>query len=411
MKMAAENKVKFLCSNNLNAPQLTNSFGVMIALLDAALVNGITLPSIASATIDGANVVLNFGVNHNLKLFQVLKLSGFAPAALNGEFRIIGVPSTSTVAIELPVGVTTITTTGSAIIAPLGYEKTYSATNKGAYRNAKTTAEHRPFLRVDNSLDPVYNSTYAKYAKVGVLRTMSSIDDLTGEQIPFDSSAPSKNWTGSGSGTSAYNGWARWYYARNSTPYNGSADSAAPQEGSRPWMIVGDENAFYLITTTTTTTPLKILYGFGVYENYLETSVIPYFLASTLMYATVGTSIDFSTSSNSSTLPFTYNQNQSSVLIFNNVGKSTQDLALPQHSLYTSGRTNTYANVFVVRPFVLLSSNYLVGAVPYLRYVDKQRTDPVFTGVSFDNTMYVLDAVIVNGGLDGRVAFNLGRFQ
>ncbi len=409
--MAAENKVKFICSDNLNAPQLTNSFGVMIAVLDAALVNGVTLPSIASATIDGANVLLNFGVNHNLKLFQVLRLSVFVPTALNGNFRIVGIPSTTTIAIELPAGVTSITAVGTAIIAPLGYEKTYSGTNKGAYRNANTSAEHRPFLRVDNSLDPVYSSTYAKYAKVGVLRTMTSIDDLTGEQIPFDSSAPSKNWTGSGSGTSAYNGWARWYYARQSTPYNSSADTTAPAEGSRPWMIVGDENAFYLITTTTPVTPLKILYGFGVYENYLETAVIPYFLASTLIYATVGTSVDFSSSSNSSTLPFVYNQNQSGVLIFNNVGKTTQDLALPQHGLYTSGRTNTYANTFVVRPYVLLSSNYLVGAAPFLRFIDKQRTDPVFTGISFDNTMYVFDGALLTGGVDGRIAFNLGRLQ
>ncbi len=409
--MAAENKVKFICSANLNAPQLTNSFGVMISVLDAALVNGVTLPSLASATIDGANVILNFGVNHNLKLFQVLKLSGFAPAALNGEFRVIGVPSTATVAIELPAGVTSITTLGTAIIAPLGYEKTYSATNKGAYRNANTSAEHRPFLRVDNGLDPVYNSTYAKYAKVGVLLTMSSIDDLSGDQIPFDSSAPTKNWSGTGSGTSGYNGWAKWYYARNSDPYASSTDSASPAEGTRPWMIVGDETAFYLITTTTPTTSRKILYGFGLYENYLDTAVIPYFLASTLFYSTIGTSLDLSANSSASTLPFLFGLSQSSVLIFNNVGKSTQDLAVSQHGLFTSGRTDTYANTFVVRPYVLVSSNYIVGSAPHIRYIDKQRNDPVFTGVSFDNTMYALDIVMVDGGADGRIAFNLGRLQ
>ncbi|ENW78672.1 hypothetical protein F909_03634 [Acinetobacter sp. ANC 3929] len=409
--MAAENKVKFICSDNLNAPQLTNSFGVMISVLDAALVNGVTLPAIASATIDGANVLLNFGVNHNLKLFQVLRLSVFVPTALNGNFRIVGIPSTTTIAIELPAGVTSITTVGTAIIAPLGYEKTYSGTNKGAYRNANTSAEHRPFLRVDNSLDPVYSSTYAKYAKVGVLRTMTSIDDLTGEQIPFDSSAPSKNWAGSGSGTSAYNGWARWYYARSSNPYAGSADSSAPPEGSRPWMIVGDENAFYLITTTVPNELRKILYGFGVYDNYLETAVIPYFLASTLLYATVGTSVDFSGGSPQNNLPLTYGPSQSGILIFNNVGKSTQDVALPQHGIYTTGRTNTYANAFVVRPYVLLSSSYLVGAAPYIRYIDKQRTDAAFSGISFENTMYAIDTVMVIGGSDGRIAFNLGRLQ
>jgi len=173
---------------------------------------------------------------------------------------------------------------------------------------------------------------------------------------------------------------------------------------------VGDENAFYLITTTTSVSTRKIIYGYGVYENYLDTAVTPYFLASTLIYDTVGTSIDFSTTNNNS-LPFVYSASQSGILIFNNVGKSTQGIAVPQHGLYLSGRANNYANTFVVRPFVLLASSYLVGSAPFLRYLDKARSDPFITPVSFDNTMYLLDGVVVNNGAEGRIAFNLGRIQ
>lgn len=44
---------------------------------------------------------------------------------------------------------------------------------------------------------------------------MDGIDSLIGSRAPYDASNPDKNWVGSGSGTSAYNGWAKWYYRRS----------------------------------------------------------------------------------------------------------------------------------------------------------------------------------------------------
>lgn len=405
--MVAETKVKFICSENINAPILGNSFGALISVLDAALVSGVTLTAISSAVIDGANIILNFGVNHNLKLFQVLRLSGFSPSQINGDFRIIGIPDNTRAAIALPAGVTGISTVGTAALAPLGYEKSFSGTNKAAYRNANTNAVHRPFLRVDNSQDPVYGSTYAKYAKVGILKTMSDIDDISGEQIPFDSANMAKNWTGTGSGTSAYNGWAKWYYARKSNSYMTSADSEAPADGPRQWMIVGDDQAFYLITNLTPSDSLKLVYGFGVYDKYFGNEATPYFLASTLNYTTAGTGQDFSDLPNAT--PFLFNRGCAPILVFNTPSSAGQSLALPQHGLYKSGVEDNFANAFVVRPYVLMTStNYLLGDTPHIRYIDKVRSDRPFSTITADNYMYVIDTILSSQGYAGRIAFNLG---
>lgn len=406
-KMVAETKVKFICSENINSPILGNSFGALISVLDAALVNGVELPAISSTAIDGANIILNFSANHNLKLFQVLRLSGFSPSQINGDFRIIGIPDSTRAAIALPAGVTGISTVGTAALAPLGYEKSFSGTNKAAYRNANTNAVHRPFLRVDNSQDPVYGSTYAKYAKVGILKTMSDIDDISGEQIPFDSANPAKNWTGTGSGTSAYNGWAKWYYARNTSSYYGSADSAAPVGGARQWMIVGDDQAFYLVTNLIPGNSLKLIYGFGVYDKYFGNESTPYFLASTLNYANTGTSQDFSTLPNAT--PFIYSALTAPILVFNTSGSTGQSLVLPQHGLYKSGGEDNFTNAFVVRPYVLMTSTkYLLGDTPHIRYIDKVRSDSPFSTITADNYMYVIDTILSGSGLEGRIAFNLG---
>lgn len=406
-KMVAETKVKFICSENINAPILGNSFGALISVLDAALVSGVALPAISSTIIDGANIILNFGVNHNLKLFQVLRLTGFSPSQINGDFRIIGIPDSTRAAIALPAGVTGISTVGTAALAPLGYEKSFSGTNKAAYRNANTNAVHRPFLRVDNSQDPVYGSTYAKYAKVGILKTMSGIDDISSEQIPFDSANPAKNWTGTGSGASAYNGWAKWYYARNTSAYNASADSAAPADGARQWMIVGDDQAFYLITNFIPNNSLKLVYGFGVYDKYFGNESTPYFLASTLNYATTGTSQDLSVLPNAT--PFIYSAACAPILVFNTPGSAVQSLVSPQHGLYKSGREDNFANAFVVRPYVLMTSTkYLLGDAPHIRYIDKIRSDNAFTAISADNYMYVIDTILSETGQVGRIGFNIG---
>lgn len=407
--MPAENTVRFICSENYNAPQLSNARGLLIQALDAALVTGIPLPAINSVAVDGSTIVITFTNSHLLKLFQVVRLTGFSDAVLNNDWRIIGAPSAQKIAINRPSELSSIGGIGAAALAPLGYEKTYSATNKAAYRNAQPLAAHRPFLRVDETLDPVYSDSYAKYAKVGILKTMSHIDDLTGQQIPFDSSAPNKNWTGTGSGSSAYNGWAKWYYARSSTAYNGSADTTSPGAGNRPWMIVGDERAFFIVLPMTASDGQKIIYGFGVYEEF-EHITSPYFLASSLIYSTIGQSLDFSSSSAGAySSPFLYSYQTAGIILFQDIGITNQTKALTDTTTYQSGAQNVYNNNFVVQqPNFISNANYLMGAIPHLRYLLRIANDAQFTALLKESSMFVMDRVMSapNGG---QVAFYLGE--
>ena len=396
--MAAETKVQFICSENFNAPGLGNEWGALINVLDACLVSGLSLPVISSTTANGTQITLTFSTNHLLKMFQVIRLKGFQPNSLNNDFRIIGVPTASSVVIES--NITAITTVGTASLKPLGYEKAFSGENKAVYRDLDTSSMHRPFLRVDNSLDPIYNTTYAKYAKVGVFESCTSIDDISGAQIPFDSTAPTKNWVGTGTGGSAYNGWAKWYYARATNAYDSSSDSGLPTNGNRQWMIVGNSQGFYLMNPVTPSDSHKLLYGFGVYDLIDGVNATPYYLLATWDYTTVAVSRDFSGSINVAPL---YSKTNPAIL-FNGVGVNTQVSALAAHNLYESGVINTYSNNFACMPFTLVSNSYLMGVLPCLRYINKSRSDAAYSTVAYSNMMYVIDIQINNG----RYAFNLG---
>lgn len=397
--MTASTDIQFICSDNYNAPSLSNAWGVMINVLDGCLVNGLGLPAIVNAIGNGTQVTITFNANHQLKMFQVLRLTGFSPASLNADFRIIGVPSTSTVVIESSEQ--NIITIGTAILKPLGYEKSFSGVNKAVYRDKNTNALNRPFLRVDNSLDPVYSESYAKFAKVGVLESCSGIDDILVAQIPFEANNPTKNWIGTGTGANAYAGWAKWYYARASNAYNGSPDTSSPQNGNRPWMIVGNGQGFYVVNPMTPSDEYKLLYGFGVYELVDGVNTTPYYLLATWDYEMVGTSRDFS-GGLLNTAPFYSDRNPA--ILFDGVGVKSQVSALPAHSLYNSGIANTYANNFACMPYVLVANSYLMGTLPCLRHLNKTRSDNQFTSVAYSNTMYVIDLQMNNR----RIAFNLG---
>ncbi|MEG2267534.1 MAG: hypothetical protein RSC68_24800 [Acinetobacter sp.] len=219
--MVAKTDIKFYVHTNNNALQLTNNFGCMLSVLDACLVNGIQLGAISSLSATGSIITVTFGTAHNLMQYQVIKIAGANQSEFNGEHRILTVPNSTTVTFSLAVApsVTTATGTINCSLPPLGWEKPFSSVNvngggKAAYRSKNLLLPSRPFLRVVDELDPVYTATYAKYAKVGIVEDMIDIDTMMGVQVPYESSKPNKNWVGSGSGTTAINGWAKWHYAR-----------------------------------------------------------------------------------------------------------------------------------------------------------------------------------------------------
>lgn len=276
--MVASTDIKFYVHTNNNAPQLQNAYGSMINVLDACLIDGIQIGVVSSLTASGNTVTATFGAAHNLMQYQVIKITGATQSEFNGEHRILTVPNSNEVTFELAAVPSVPTATGaiSASLPPLGWEKPFSSSNpngggKAAYRSTNLLIPSRPFLRVVDELDPVWTSTYAKYAKVGIVEDMSDINTLIGAQVPFDATNPDKNWAGTGSGSSAYNGWAKWYYARYMLA-DGTADQTDPPSGNRSWIIVGSGDYFYISNITSSNDNQSHIHGFGCFDTYAETT-------------------------------------------------------------------------------------------------------------------------------------------
>ena len=298
INMVASTDLKFYVHTNNNAPQLTNNFGCILSVLDAALINGIQIGTVSSMTATGKIVTAVFGTAHNLMQYQVIKIAGANQAEYNVEARILTVPNATTITFELATVPSVATATGaiSCSLPPLGWEKPFSSTSatggKGAYRSKNLLLPSRPFLRVVDELDPVWTSTYAKYAKVGLVEDMTDIDTMLGVQAPYDSASPDKNWVGSGSGATAINGWAKWYYSHYYTlgDTTSNHDLQAPANGVREWIIIGTTDYFYILPSTLLVDQTPIVNGFGHFDSLLNSDASSNFIAATVNYTAANTS-------------------------------------------------------------------------------------------------------------------------
>ena len=294
--MVASTDIKFFVHSNNSAPQLTNNFGCMLNVLDAALINGIQVGTVSSLTASGKIVTAVFGTAHNLMQYQVIKIAGANQIEYNVEARILTVPNATTITFELAAvpSVATATGTINASLPPLGWEKPFSSTSatggKGAYRSKNLLLPSRPFLRVVDELDPSYTATYAKYVKVGIVEDMTDINTMLGVQAPFDPAFPDKNWVGSGSGTTAINGWARWYYSYGNAFTASINDATAVSAGNRAYIVVGSGDYFYILPCPTPTITTALCFGFGAFKSTLNNDSSCNFLSACNRYAAANVS-------------------------------------------------------------------------------------------------------------------------
>ena len=132
--------VKYYANTMQGAPQLTNDWGCMTALLDAVLVTGFNLKTIETLTSAAGVATASIPAGHLYWVGQVLAISGADQNEYNGEVRVIAVTtSTFTYAIT---GTPVSPATGASItskVAPLGWEIAFTATNKRAYRSSPLT--------------------------------------------------------------------------------------------------------------------------------------------------------------------------------------------------------------------------------------------------------------------------------
>lgn len=278
----ADTSIKWFVFTNKDAPVLDNSWGCMIPLLDACLVNGFGAQTSQSYEVKDGVGKITFLETHSIQQFQVIDVSGAAEPTLNGEFKVLGVTG-STIEFLVTASDAMISTPVTVKLASLGWAKEFEGSGKAVYR-AKDLVSNPYYLRVDGSQSAVALSTGLKFSKVGILETCSGIDDISSvNQGPFDAQ---KNWVPSGTGSTSYDGWAKWYNATDATSASSSIQpGSAASAGNRSWILIGNKDTFYIIPSYTSLSATEantfygIPYGFGVTEKFN----IP-FLASHLNY-------------------------------------------------------------------------------------------------------------------------------
>lgn len=279
------NKVKWMHSNMVGAPVLTNNWGSLTALLDALLVNGFNLKPVLELTRDDTSATATMSSGHNFRVDQVVRIEGCEEPEYNGDFTITAVTASSvsfSVSGE-PASPATTVLGITAKIAPLGFEIAFTGQNKRAYRSPNPLST-RPFLRVDDSLPAGYTTTWAKFGRVTLAEDMVDIDTFVGARAPFDPAAPNANELPSGSGASMYSGWFKWYFARNNTAENYGEASA----GARSWVLVGDDRGFFLACASGWGGDLRVLYTFTDFDSYKPGDNYASFLTASDRYQTVG---------------------------------------------------------------------------------------------------------------------------
>lgn len=150
MTSPVDTSVKYFHSGMVGAPVLSGLAGSLIAVLDACLVNGFALKSVDSLVV--ASNVATIGVSTGItaEVGAVVLVTGATPAALNGEQKITAIGANS--ASFATTGITDQTATGAITVkmAPAGWSKAFSGTNKAAYKATDVTATGH-YLRVNDA--------------------------------------------------------------------------------------------------------------------------------------------------------------------------------------------------------------------------------------------------------------------
>lgn len=419
--MGTKTDIKFFVHTNNNAPQLQNAFGSMINVLDAALINGIQVGTVSSMTASGKIVTAVFGAAHNLMPHQVIKITGANQAEYNvAEAKVASVPNATTITFELPeIPDTTIATgTISCSLPSLGWEKPFSSSNpsgggKAAYRSKNLLLSSRPFLRVVDEQDPVQQPTYAKFAKVGIVEDMIDIDTMLGVQAPFDAAAPNKNWVGSGSGNTAYNGWAKWIYT--GTADNFSTETGAPPAGPRNWILVGTKDYFYIFPAQLNTAAANaVAYGFGAFKSLINADTSNTFLSATLNYATQSTSYF-----RGQWTGLADNQQPAKLIVLRGYNQAAQYVTGISSSLQLSTQTNMYSggsnyigayNLTNIAPFapVVFYETVLRGEFFGIYWLFQNRPYNDRQVIEQDSGAYMAINVIQSSGTNGQIIVKIG---
>lgn len=174
---AIDTTVKYFDYTMANSPTLSNNYGVLVTLLDAILVNGFGSVSVSSMSVSNG-VGTATATGHSFIKNSVALISGATPSGLNGQHKVLSVSGSTFTFDAFGVADGAATGTITASVAPLGWEKRFSGTNKAVYRSSNLQST-RFNLRIDDSVA-------TQYARVVGYEEMTDVDSGT-FKFPLDS--------------------------------------------------------------------------------------------------------------------------------------------------------------------------------------------------------------------------------
>lgn len=202
--------VKVFRSTDYGAPTNTNAAGALIAILDACLVNGYGEQNVVSITLVDNIATVTVVAAHGLSSGAFVKILGAEQPAYNGDFPIT-VTGANTFTYQV-TGTPATPATGTIIkiVAPAGWTKPFSATNKAGYKQG--AGSNGFYLRVED--------TTTSAARVKGCENMTGID-VTVSDFPTNTQVSGGCYIQKNNSTTA-----------------------------RPWDLIASEKFFVLITTT-----------------------------------------------------------------------------------------------------------------------------------------------------------------
>lgn len=169
MTSPVDTSVKFFTDDMTGAPTLTGVAGALVSLFDALLVNGWGMQTATSVVVASGVATVTLPAAFPAHVHSVILLAGATPSGLNGEQKVVSL-GTNIVRFATAEADGTATGTITVKMAPLGWAKTYSGTNKAVYKPTDVAATSA-LLRVDD--------TGTTAARVRMFETMSDVDTGT----------------------------------------------------------------------------------------------------------------------------------------------------------------------------------------------------------------------------------------
>lgn len=209
--MAYATEVKYFDSKMVGAPVMSGLYGSLLAVLDACLVTGFNLKTVDSIVVVDGVATATVSTGHGIAQYAVILIAGATPVELNGEKRVTWI-NANTLKFDA-TGISNQTATGSITLkmAPAGWEKPFSGTNKAVFRSPNVEST-RMYFRFDDTGN--YN------CKVRGYETMSDIDTGTG---PFPTVGQMANGT---------------YFFRSGV--------ANPSTAAKDWFIIANDRFVFI---------------------------------------------------------------------------------------------------------------------------------------------------------------------